>query len=256
MNLPDPQAIANAWMSQLSDPGRWQSWFGAAPTTNLNPLSTMLQDVGASVKPDAMEQLKNAYLEDFGSLWQDFLAGKTPTVTDRRFSSPAWQTNSLSSFNAASYLLNARFLTAMVDTVETSVQQKHKLRFAVQQIVDAMSPANFLATNPEAQQKLITINVQRRLHGLDQTLSIDLLLAQHTGHFVITRILKRILEHLGDFTVGQTIRRFDLDACLNPRTQFARRHAKQTIRINLEGHTYFRRTRHHRRNTTQLEACQ
>jgi polyhydroxyalkanoate synthase len=31
MNLPDPQVIANAWMSQMSDPGQWQSWFNAAP---------------------------------------------------------------------------------------------------------------------------------------------------------------------------------------------------------------------------------
>jgi polyhydroxyalkanoate synthase len=36
----------------------------------------------------------------------------------------------------------------MVETVEATPQQKQKIRFAVQQIVDAMSPANFLATNP------------------------------------------------------------------------------------------------------------
>jgi polyhydroxyalkanoate synthase len=171
MNLPDPQAIANAWMSQMSDPGQWQSWFNMAPTTDANPLAAMMQDVGAAVKPEAMEQLKNQYLQDFGGLWQDFLAGKTPEVGDRRFTSSAWQGNPMSSFNAASYLLNAKFLTAMVDTVETTPQQKQKIRFAVQQIVDAMSPANFLATNPEAQQKLIETKGESLTKGMANMLA-------------------------------------------------------------------------------------
>jgi len=166
MNLPDPQAIANAWMSQVSDPGQWQSWFSKAPTTEANPLATMLQDIGVALNPEAMEQLKNDYLRDFGELWQGFLAGKAPAVSDRRFSSAAWQGNPLSAFNAASYLLNARFLTAMVDTVEAPPQQKQKIRFAVQQVVDAMSPANFLATNPEAQQKLIETKGESLTRGL------------------------------------------------------------------------------------------
>ena len=171
MNLPDPQAIANAWMSQMSDPGQWQSWFNMAPTTEANPLAAMMQDVGAAVKPEAMEQLKNQYLQDFGDLWQDFLAGKTPEGGDRRFTSSAWQGNPMSSFNAASYLLNAKFLTAMVDTVETTPQQKQKIRFAVQQIVDAMSPANFLATNPEAQQKLIETKGESLTKGMANMLA-------------------------------------------------------------------------------------
>ncbi|RFP13795.1 MULTISPECIES: class I poly(R)-hydroxyalkanoic acid synthase [unclassified Duganella] len=171
MNLPDPQAIANAWMSQMSDPGQWQSWFNMAPTTDANPLAAMMQDVGASVKPEAMEQLKNQYLQDFGDLWQEFLSGKTPDVADRRFTSNAWQGNPMSSFNAASYLLNAKFLNAMVDTVETSGQQKQKIRFAVQQIIDAMSPANFLATNPEAQQKLIETKGESLTKGLANMLA-------------------------------------------------------------------------------------
>ncbi|NGZ84617.1 class I poly(R)-hydroxyalkanoic acid synthase [Duganella aceris] len=171
MNLPDPQAIANAWMSQMSDPGQWQSWFSMAPPAEANPLAAMMQDVGAGVKPDAMEKLKNQYMDDFAGLWQDFLAGKRPDLHDRRFSSAAWQGNPMSSFNAASYLLNAKFLNAMVDTVETTPQQKQKIRFAVQQIVDAMSPANFLATNPEAQQKLIETKGESLTKGMANMLA-------------------------------------------------------------------------------------
>jgi polyhydroxyalkanoate synthase len=146
MNLPDPQAFAN-WMQS-------------------NPIAAMMQDVGAHIKPEAMEALKQSYLQDFGALWQDLLSGKTPAVSDRRFTSAAWQGNPMTAFNAAAYLLNAKFLNAMVETVDVTPQQKQKIRFAVQQIVDAMSPANFLATNPEAQQKLIETKGESLTRGL------------------------------------------------------------------------------------------
>lgn len=146
MNLPDPQAFAN-WMQS-------------------NPMAAMMQDVGAHIKPEAMEALKQSYLQDFGALWQDLLAGKTPAVSDRRFNSAAWQGNPMTAFNAAAYLLNAKFLNAMVETVDVTPQQKQKIRFGVQQIVDAMSPANFLATNPEAQQKLIETKGESLTRGL------------------------------------------------------------------------------------------
>jgi polyhydroxyalkanoate synthase len=146
MNLPDPQAFAN-WMQS-------------------NPMAAMMQDVGAHIKPEAMDALKQSYLQDFGALWQDLLSGKTPAVSDRRFTSAAWQGNPMTAFNAAAYLLNAKFLNAMVETVDVTPQQKQKIRFAVQQIVDAMSPANFLATNPEAQQKLIETKGESLTRGL------------------------------------------------------------------------------------------
>ncbi len=171
MNLPDPQAIANAWMSQMSDPGQWQSWFNLVPEAEAHPVTALLKDVGVAMAPETIEQLKNEYMASFGTLWQDFLNGKAPAVADRRFSSSAWQGNAMSAFNAASYLLNAKFLTAMAEAVETAPQQKQKIRFAVQQIVDAMSPANFLATNPEAQQKLIDTKGESLTKGLANMLA-------------------------------------------------------------------------------------
>jgi len=87
-------------------------------------------------------------------------------VKDRRFSSEAWQGNPVSAFNAASYLLNSKFLMQMAEAVDASPQQKQKIRFAVQQVVDAMSPANFLATNPEAHQKLIETKGESLTKGL------------------------------------------------------------------------------------------
>lgn len=170
MNLPDPQAIAAAWMTQMSDPSQWQSLFKVPEAVEL-PVAAMMHDAAAAIKPEALEQLRDDYMASFGALWQDMLAGVSPTVKDRRFSSSAWQGNPMSAFSAASYLLNSQFLTAMADAVEAAPHQKQKIRFAVQQLVDAMSPANFLATNPEAQQKLIDSKGESLTKGLANMLA-------------------------------------------------------------------------------------
>ena len=164
MNMPDPQAMAAAWMAQMANPATWQawpapSWPEAAKTLNgaaaVNPLGKMLGDIGATLKPGALEAIEQAYLLKVGVLWQEFMVGKTPALSDRRFTAPEWQANPMAAFSAASYLLNAEFLLAMAEAVEAAPRERQKISFAVQQMVDAMSPANFLATNPEAQQKLI-----------------------------------------------------------------------------------------------------
>ena len=171
MNMPDPHIFADAWMAQMNDPAVWQSWFQAAPPASANPIAGVLQDAGASIKPETLERLRNEYMTELGLLWGDFLIGKIPALSDRRFAAPAWHDHPLSAYSAASYLLNARFMMALADAVEATPHQKQKIRFAVSQVVDAMSPANFLATNPEAQQKLIDTKGESLAKGLSNLLA-------------------------------------------------------------------------------------
>jgi polyhydroxyalkanoate synthase len=170
MNMPDPQAMAAAWMNQFSDPSTWESLF-KPPAPGAGPIANMLKDSGAMINPETLEALRDDYMHKAANLWQDFLAAKTPVLKDRRFSSPEWQANPMSAFNAASYLLNAEFLMTMADAVEAPPREQQKIRFAVQQMVDAMSPANFLATNPEAQQKLIDTKGESLTKGLANMLA-------------------------------------------------------------------------------------
>jgi polyhydroxyalkanoate synthase len=153
MNMPDPQAIAAAWMTQMTDPNAWQAWL-TPPPAQANPLAGLLKD-SAAIPPSALEKLRDDYLKKATELWQGAMLGNLPAIHDKRFATTHWQDNAMAAFSAASYLLNAEFLTAMADAVEAPARDKQKIRFAVQQMVDAMSPANFLATNPEAQQQLI-----------------------------------------------------------------------------------------------------
>ena len=164
-NMPDPQGLATAWMNQFSDPAVWQTMF-KPPAMDANPMASIMEESGAMIRPETLEALRTAYFLKAGALWQEFMIGKAPELKDRRFSSPEWLANPMSAFSAASYLLNAEFLGAMADAVEALPRERQKIRFAVQQMVDAMSPANFLATNPEAQQKLIETKGESLTKGL------------------------------------------------------------------------------------------
>ncbi|WP_051566713.1 class I poly(R)-hydroxyalkanoic acid synthase [Herminiimonas sp. CN] len=167
MNQPDSQAMITAWLSQLTDQSPWQSWVKSVQHTNVNPIADILKEAGAKIAPAIVTRLQNEYVQQLAALWQNFLVTKSVTaLTDRRFSSAAWQSNVFSSFNAAVYLLNARFLMNLAEAVEATPRVKQKIAFAVQQMVDAMSPANFLATNPEAQQKILDTKGESLAKGL------------------------------------------------------------------------------------------
>lgn len=174
MNMFPPQADPSLWMSQFIESNAWQAWLNNPPQMDIKaikPLATTMDELGATIDPAVIAKLQNDYMQQLSALWQDALVSKPLAIADKRFASPEWQSNTLYSFNAAAYLLNARFLMAMVDAVQATSKTKQKIRFAVQQIVDAMSPANFLVTNPEAQQKLIETKGESLAKGIAHLLA-------------------------------------------------------------------------------------
>jgi polyhydroxyalkanoate synthase len=68
------------------------------------------------------------------------------------------------------YLLNARTLMQMADQVQGDEKTKARVRFAVQQWVDASAPSNYLALNPEAQRKALDTKGESLAHGIKQLL--------------------------------------------------------------------------------------
>src|SRR5688572_25386532 len=72
-----------------------------------------------------------------------------PDPTDRRFRAAEWQ-QPYFSLIAQSYLLTARMLGELVEAAQLEPQAKKKLSFYARQYIDALSPANFPWSNPEA----------------------------------------------------------------------------------------------------------
>ena len=167
----DPQAMYSEWMSQLANQKPWQEWVKPANSLTDLPVMDVLKEAGAKIDPALFTKLQTQYMQEFGQLWQDFTLSKLPALNDRRFSAADWQNHAMHAYSAASYLLNARFLLALSEAVDANPKTKQKINFAVQQMIDAMSPANFLVTNPEAQTKLIESKGESLAKGISQMLA-------------------------------------------------------------------------------------
>jgi polyhydroxyalkanoate synthase len=132
-------------------------------------LAETLQAVaGLHIAPDRLLQIQREYAEEAGKLWNQALQQPQQAFApkDRRFAGEAWGRDPLAGFSAAQYLLNARTLLSLADAVQGDEKTRARVRFGVQQWVDAMSPANYLALNPEAQRKALDSGGESIAQGL------------------------------------------------------------------------------------------
>ena len=128
---------------------------------------------GLSLPLPAMSELQTDYLKQATALWNssveqcagDDKTQRTP-LADRRFAAGDWAANPAAAMAAQTYLLNARTLMCMADAVEGDAKTKARIRFAVQQWIDAASPSNYLALNPEAQRKALETKGESLAQGM------------------------------------------------------------------------------------------
>ncbi|MCZ8235154.1 MAG: class I poly(R)-hydroxyalkanoic acid synthase [Inhella sp.] len=125
----------------------------------LAPLSELRID------PEAWARAQQHYVQNASALWNEALTQHLSPPSDRRFAHPAWQ-DSGSGFLAQLYLLNSRALTELAESVQAEPKTRARIRFAVQQMVDASAPSNFLALNPEAQKKALDTQGESLAKGL------------------------------------------------------------------------------------------
>ncbi|ABG31499.1 class I poly(R)-hydroxyalkanoic acid synthase [Roseobacter denitrificans] len=99
-------------------------------------------------------------------------APEDPGPKDKRFANPLWDTHPYFNYIKQQYLINAQALqTAVQDVTELDELEKTRLNYFAQQIVDMMSPTNFLATNPDALEKAIETEGQSLVQGLENLIS-------------------------------------------------------------------------------------
>ena len=126
---------------------------------------------GLSLPMPALAELQKTYLHDSTELWNRSLQAPAAPPADRRFAAKDWAANTSSAYMAQMYLLNARTLLQMADKLQGDEKTKQRIRFAVQQWVDASAPSNFLALNPEAQRKAIDTQGESLAQGMKQLLN-------------------------------------------------------------------------------------
>ena len=99
-------------------------------------------------------------------------APEDKTPTDRRFANPLWDTHPYFNFVKQQYMFNADAMRQAVEDVEDmEPREKERLKYFSQQIIDMMSPTNFLATNPDALEKAVETEGESLIKGLENLIS-------------------------------------------------------------------------------------
>jgi polyhydroxyalkanoate synthase len=185
--LPDPAMVGRS-MSDVAERsqrivGEWlkrQSEEAPSPDP-LNIGSAFLEmTTRLMANPAALMHAQIGFWQDYMTLWQNTakrMIGieSRPVIdapADRRFRDSAWKENEIFDFIKQSYLLSARFVQdviARVDGMDPKTAQK--VDFYARQFIDAMSPSNFLLTNPEVLRRTVETGGENLLKGLSNLLT-------------------------------------------------------------------------------------
>ena len=212
-DMPDMPDVA---VPSLADMQHWTWVLGRAQQMvleqGLDVAGKALPPIPGVTDPDTVARARDFWADSLG-LWQRMLTGEAPAAAetpeqarDKRFKDPRWRENPVFDWIRQSYFLLSDQMLAQVEAVQgVDDKQREQLRFAARGFLDAMSPSNFPATNPEVIEKTIETGGENLLKGLHNMLA-DLGRGQltHTdaGAFEVGRNLA--------MTPGKVVLRTDL----------------------------------------------
>ncbi|WP_028602357.1 class I poly(R)-hydroxyalkanoic acid synthase [Ottowia thiooxydans] len=111
------------------------------------------------------------YWQQQMALWGQALGQPAEPVAeavrgDRRFHGEAWKSHPWYRSLQQQYLVHAQLLTSLAVAAPLPRKEKHKLEFFTAQLVNALSPANFAATNPDVARQAMDSNGESLRAGL------------------------------------------------------------------------------------------
>ncbi len=131
--------------------------------------------------PARMIEANMSLWRDYLKLWQStatrMMGGEADPVAapdpgDRRFKDPSWSDNDVFDYIKQSYLLTSRWLQSTVAGVEgLDDKSAAKVDFHTRRFVEALSPGNFVLTNPEVLKETAETGGQNLLNGLKNLLN-------------------------------------------------------------------------------------
>src|SRR6476661_9026639 len=161
-SLPDP----TRWLTELLKTPQTLFFPGRAGAADLPGTKQWTEAVTAFTKwqTDAMSQ--------FTAPWAGLIPGldaATKPISDRRFADEAWAKDPRFEALARGYLAQVDLLNKALEAAPVDDRQKAQWGFALRQVTDALSPANNLATNPEAMQLFTQDLARGRISMTDDT---------------------------------------------------------------------------------------
>lgn len=146
-------------------------------TPPLDPAQFMLLSQGWAKAAPFDSDAAQKFAEDSLKLWQGVLglnatdgpedsAAELPRK-DRRFTDPAWRTHPAYALLHQTYLMLSDYFVSTAEHVEgVDAEKKEQLAFATRALADAMSPDNFLLTNPVVLQRTIESKGENLVRGM------------------------------------------------------------------------------------------
>lgn len=127
-----------------------------------NPAKIMERQVGYWGKA-----LKH-YADARDAMMEGFRAPEDDQPEDRRFGDELWRTHPFFNFVKQQYQMNAEAVRDIVAGMEgLDPGDKRRLEFFARQMIDMLSPSNFLATNPEALQRALDTDGRSLVRGME-----------------------------------------------------------------------------------------
>lgn len=126
--------------------------------------------------PEQVWQMQIAYWQDAIGLAQDqfshWLEGKPMPINDRRFSGEEWLNNPFFNLLSQHYLLASEHMNSLLEHLNYGDKQlARRVQFFTRQYLDALSPANFLHTNPQLMAETLQSHGKNLLRGLQNLLT-------------------------------------------------------------------------------------
>ncbi|MBR0901429.1 alpha/beta hydrolase [Bradyrhizobium liaoningense] len=120
---------------------------------------------------DLQTKLAKDYLDLWGSAARR-MAGQSvepaiaPSPRDKRFADPEWKSNQFFDFVMQLYLLTTKWAQELVRDADLDPHTRRKAEFYVQQVTNAISPSNFVLTNPEVLRETVASSGENLARGL------------------------------------------------------------------------------------------
>ncbi|MEW9805324.1 class I poly(R)-hydroxyalkanoic acid synthase [Mesorhizobium sp. ZMM04-5] len=122
---------------------------------------------------EAQTRLFAGYLTVWGNAISHARTGEPPPDAivpdqgDRRFQDPDWGRNAFFDFLKQAYLVTSRWANDLVERADgLDDHTRHKASFYVKQISNAISPSNFILTNPELFRETVASNGENLVRGM------------------------------------------------------------------------------------------
>ncbi len=187
--MPDPAVVSRS-MSDIAERSQRlvTTWLerqkGKTPgSTDALGLGSAFFEMTARLmaNPAKVMQAQLGFWQDYLTLWQSTakrmlgMPAKeviTASPSDRRFRDQCWRDNEVFDFIKQSYLLSARYIQDVVKQADgLDPKTAAKVDFYARQFIDAMSPSNFVLTNPEVLRKTAETGGENLLRGLNNLLT-------------------------------------------------------------------------------------